>query len=148
MTAMYIFHVISWTPMVPLNCCTWRGEGLWMSSLSSADTAWQLSLFLHSIKIKNVIPFCYQQTNCPFQNSSDCVHPGDGGSKVLRNVGILQHYTTSQPRRPGLEISQVPHKRSVSRNSNSSVRQRQQWFLWQCSCWVGSTEILFVMKVI
>jgi hypothetical protein len=29
-----------------------------------------------------------------------------GGSKVLRNIGILpQHYTASQPRRPRLEIS-------------------------------------------
>jgi len=29
------------------------------------------------------------------------LHPEDGSSMVLRNVGILsQHYTTSQPRRP------------------------------------------------
>jgi hypothetical protein len=30
-------------------------------------------------------------------------YPEDGGSKVLRNVGILpQHYTASESRRPGL----------------------------------------------
>jgi hypothetical protein len=33
------------------------------------------------------------------------LHPEDGGSLDLRNVGILpQHYTASQPRRPRLEI--------------------------------------------
>jgi hypothetical protein len=32
-------------------------------------------------------------------------HGKDGGSRVLRNVGVLpQHYTTSQPRRRGLEL--------------------------------------------
>jgi len=32
------------------------------------------------------------------------LHPEDGGSLDLRNVGILpQHYTASQPRRRGLE---------------------------------------------
>jgi hypothetical protein len=33
------------------------------------------------------------------------LHPEDGGSKFLRNVGVLQqHYTASQPRRPQLEL--------------------------------------------
>jgi len=33
-------------------------------------------------------------------------HPENGGSIVLRNVGILpQHYTVSQTRRPRLESS-------------------------------------------
>jgi hypothetical protein len=33
-------------------------------------------------------------------------HPEDGGSKVVRNVGILpHHYTASQARRRRLEIS-------------------------------------------
>jgi hypothetical protein len=37
---------------------------------------------------------------------SSRVHPEDGGSTDLWNVGILpQHYTTSQPRRPRSEIS-------------------------------------------
>jgi len=31
------------------------------------------------------------------------LHPEDGGSIVLRNAGILQHYTASQPRRPRIE---------------------------------------------
>jgi hypothetical protein len=35
-------------------------------------------------------------------------HPEDGGSMVLRNVCILpQHYTASQPWRPGLEATQA-----------------------------------------
>jgi len=31
----------------------------------------------------------------------------DGGSMVSRNVGILQHYTASETKRPGLEILQM-----------------------------------------
>jgi hypothetical protein len=30
-------------------------------------------------------------------------YPEDGGDKILRNIGILHYYTTSQPRRPRLE---------------------------------------------
>jgi len=34
------------------------------------------------------------------------LHPEDGGSTILRNVGMLsQHYKLSQPRRPRLEES-------------------------------------------
>jgi hypothetical protein len=42
-------------------------------------------------------------------------HRGDGGSRALRNVGILpQHYTASQPRRPWLESkSKWLHKFNV-----------------------------------
>jgi hypothetical protein len=36
------------------------------------------------------------------------LHPEDGGSKVLQNVGILPHcYTGSQPRRLQLELIEV-----------------------------------------
>jgi hypothetical protein len=36
------------------------------------------------------------------------LHPEDGGSNVLRNVGILpQHYASSQPRKPRVIISFV-----------------------------------------
>jgi len=32
------------------------------------------------------------------------LHPEDGGSQVLQNVGILPyHYTASEPKRPQLE---------------------------------------------
>jgi len=35
----------------------------------------------------------------------DALQPEEGGSNVLRNIGILvQHYTASKPRRTGLEI--------------------------------------------
>jgi len=35
-----------------------------------------------------------------------CLHPEDGCSMDLWNVGILpQHYTASQPRRPRVEVS-------------------------------------------
>jgi len=37
---------------------------------------------------------------------SSSLHPEDGGSMVLWEVGILsQHYTASEPRRPRLESS-------------------------------------------
>jgi len=36
--------------------------------------------------------------------AASILHPEDGGSTVLRNVGILpQQYTTPQPRRPRLD---------------------------------------------
>jgi hypothetical protein len=48
----------------------------------------------------------------------------DGGSKVLRNIGILpQHYTASQTRRPRLKSS-PPCKHPVSLNMASSFSQK------------------------
>jgi len=45
------------------------------------------------------------------------VHPKDGGSKVLRNVGVLpQHYAASQSRRPRFEPS-PPGKPQISHST-------------------------------
>jgi len=41
---------------------------------------------------------------CPFFPHCHSLHPEDGGSNVIQNVGILpQHYMATQPRRPQLE---------------------------------------------
>jgi hypothetical protein len=49
--------------------------------------------------------------------------PEDGGSMDLRNIGILQYYAASQPRRPWLE-SPLPWKPQISYNFTCYV------FVW------------------
>jgi hypothetical protein len=41
------------------------------------------------------------------QLQGEVSHPEDEGNKVIRNVGILHHYTVPQPRRPRLVTSNI-----------------------------------------
>jgi len=52
------------------------------------------------------------------------LHPEDGGSMVLRNVGILPwHYTASHPRRPRLESSPPRRPQISHRKRNCSLNK-------------------------
>jgi len=59
--------------------------------------------------VKRDITYSYITTLLPILVSKDLedlatLHPEDGDSKFLRNIGILHHYTASQPRRPRLKF--------------------------------------------
>jgi hypothetical protein len=51
---------------------------------------------------------CIHEEIIPFLSYSHALHPEDGGSNVLRNVGVLpQHHTVSQPRRWRLKFTNM-----------------------------------------
>jgi len=69
-----------------------------------------IDFFRNSLVSLNVMDFEHPFLPQQFSNSwtrwmkwevlSRGLHPKHGDSKVMRNVGTLQHYTLSQPRRP------------------------------------------------